>query len=141
MGEPEPGATRSLIERSELVDWCLVVCRVRFCVRNGQLVSREHIARNKPVPRACAILPHQFWGLARAVGAFLKTGPPCRVCPCSIFLLHLPFEVSGNKESLCLSHSAPPSGQFNPFAEQADKGFATSGLCSDEDGISTNRII
>jgi hypothetical protein len=79
----EPGATRSLIERSELVDWCLFVCRVRFCVHHRQLVSCEHIARNEPVPRACAILPRQFWGLACAVGAFLKTGPPCRVCPCS----------------------------------------------------------
>ena len=78
----ELGATRSLIERSESVDWCLVVRRVRFCVRHGQLVSCEHIAQNEPAPRACAILPHQFWGLARAVGAFLKTGPPCRICPC-----------------------------------------------------------
>jgi hypothetical protein len=79
----KPGATRSLIERSEFVDWCLVVRRVCFCVRHGQLVSREHIAQNEPAPRACAILPHQFWGLARAVSAFLKTGPPCHVCPCS----------------------------------------------------------
>jgi hypothetical protein len=54
-----------------------------LCVRNGQLVSCEHIAQNKPAPRACAILPHQFRGLACAIGAFLKTGPPCRVCPCS----------------------------------------------------------
>ena len=79
----EPGATHSLIEISELVDWCLIVRRVRFCVRNGLLVSREHITRNEPAPRVCAILPRQFWGLARAVGVFLKTGPPCRVCPCS----------------------------------------------------------
>jgi len=55
---------------------------VLACVCHGQLVSREHITQNEPAPRVCAILPHQFWGLARAVGAFLKTGSPCRVCPC-----------------------------------------------------------
>ncbi len=47
-------------------------CSLR--VRNGQLVSREHIARNEPAPRACAIWPRQFRGLAH--------GPPCRICPC-----------------------------------------------------------
>ena len=31
-------------------------------------MSCEHNARNEPVPRACAILPRQFRGLARAVG-------------------------------------------------------------------------
>ena len=99
----EPGASCSLIGRSELVDWCLVIRRVRL---HGQLVPREHIARNELAPCACAsarlavrcwmqtsthhevlirILnwPCQFWGLARAVGAFLKTGPSCRICPCS----------------------------------------------------------
>ena len=63
----EPGATHSLIEGSEIVDWCLIVWRVRFCVRNGQLVSHEHIARNEPAPRARASLPpnlgeeEQYW--------------------------------------------------------------------------------
>ena len=53
------------------------------CMPHGQLVSCEHITQNEPAPRECAILPHQFWGLARTVGAYLKTGPSCRICPFS----------------------------------------------------------
>jgi hypothetical protein len=49
----EPG-TKNV--RSELIDWCLVVHRVRFCVRHGQLVSRERIARNEPAS-LCDLAP------------------------------------------------------------------------------------
>ena len=47
-------------------------------------MSCGHITRNEPASRACAILPRQFWVLARAVCLLEdKTGSPCRVCPCS----------------------------------------------------------
>jgi hypothetical protein len=54
----EPGATHSLIEGSEFVDWDLVVCRVRLCARHGHHVSCENIAQNKQTPRAlgCQLL-------------------------------------------------------------------------------------
>ena len=102
----EPGATRSLIGRSELVDWCLVVHRVRFACAMDSLchvsttreTSRRHVrVRSCPanfgeVDAPCVRVrtrrtnthPRVFsTHLARAVNAFLKTGPPCRVCPCS----------------------------------------------------------
>ena len=108
----EPGATRSLIEGSELVDWCLVVRCVRFCVYRGQLVPREHTARNEPAPRAYAILPRQLRGLARAVGAYLTTGSSCCVCPCSSPPDQLNQLVRGG-----LSMASP--GQALPFQSLA----------------------
>jgi hypothetical protein len=95
----KPGATRSLIGRSELVDWCLVVRCARFACAMDNLchVSATcETSRRRVRVQSC---PAKFGAsLAQSetdpvmlgngiryvvLGAFLKTGPPCRVCPCS----------------------------------------------------------
>ncbi len=45
----KPDATCSLVEMSELVDWCLVVLCCCLCVHHGHLVPCGHIAQKKPV--------------------------------------------------------------------------------------------
>ena len=95
----EPDATRSLIGRSELVDWCLVIRRVRFaCAMDNSC----HVSTMRETSQRCVRVrscPANIGAsLALSVtdpvtlgngiryivlGTFLKTGPPCRVCPCS----------------------------------------------------------
>ncbi len=67
------------------------------CVCHGQLVSRKHIARNKPAPLACAILPRQFWGLAGAVGAFLRWA----LRATSILVHHLQTSLASGHVVVC----------------------------------------
>jgi hypothetical protein len=49
------------------------------------------------------------------------------------------IHIRGN--SIGTDQTRPDQTHFKSFNRQADRGFATSRLCSDEDGISTNRII
>jgi len=94
----EPGATRSLIGRSELVDWCLVVRRVRFAcamdnlchVSTTRKTSRRRVrVRSCPANLGASLAPSETDPVTLGNGicyvvldTFLKTGPPCRVCPC-----------------------------------------------------------
>jgi hypothetical protein len=54
---------------------CVRTMDILCHVRTSRETSRRHVRA-----RSC---PASFGGVAHALGFFLKTGPPCRVSPCS----------------------------------------------------------